>query len=115
MNQQLSLFEDHFQAEAQAKVEDSVLRYHLDQIRYWQEHFDWKAKVGMVVRISSTIAFCQDIGRKTYAYCMKVKVLELTEHSAIVETTKEWEEATHGSNKAGCLWKVHPGELAPIF
>ncbi|HET8839727.1 MAG TPA: hypothetical protein VFM82_12125 [Flavobacteriaceae bacterium] len=85
------------------------------EIPYWEKHFGWKPKIGKLARIDATVAFCQTQLRTRYCYCMRVEVIQIENETAIVESTKEWEDATSGSDKAGLIFKVKIDELAPIL
>lgn len=82
---------------------------------YWETMFGWIPEVGKLARIDAPIAYCETTGKNRYCYCMRVKILRKENGLFFVETTKEWENATSGSDKGGTVYKVKKSELAPIL
>ena len=88
------------------------------EVSYWKEHFNWEPQVNNLATINTTIAFCEKINDKRYCYCMRVLVISIENDIAIVETTKDWEEATKGrdtTNAFGVKWHVPVKDLGPIL
>ncbi len=115
---QLEMFDNHFKKVDEEKAVLRKDKRRIERIQFWKDKAGWEATVGEKARIDSTISFCETENKNGYTYCMRVKILSITDYVARVETTEEWQQACQSKafpNKQGLIWSVPVEDLAPWF